>query len=152
MRWREPMVFVGVWLLAVGASPAAAAAAPPKRAFVPLNTTVKHVTTDVNRALVSSSKQTDLQAAANFAVLARRMAAVTIAVNKLRGSSGATLTAQRVLVLALATGATDLANVSSASRAHNTKKTRTATLALIRDLAPIRAARIRFAKALGVAP
>ncbi len=149
---RELAVFMSVWLLAVGAGPASAAVAPPKRAFVPLNSTVKHVTADINRALVSSGKQTDLQAANTFAGLARRMAAVTIAVNKLRGSSGATLTAQRRLVLALATGATDLANVSSASHAHNTARTRTATLALIRDLGPIRTARIAFAKALGIAP
>jgi hypothetical protein len=152
MRWRELAVFMSACLLVVGAGPAAAAAAPPKRAFVPLNTTVKHVTVDTNRALLSLSKETDLQAAGSFAVLARRMAAVTIAVNKLKGSRGATLTAQRNLVLALATAATDLANVSSASRAHNTARTRTATLALIRDLAPVKAARIRFAKALGIAP
>ena len=55
MRWREPVVFV--WCVAACGRRElrpAAAAAPPKRAFVPLNTTVKHITTDINRALVSS--------------------------------------------------------------------------------------------------
>jgi hypothetical protein len=138
-------------LLAATAVPAASAKAPPlKQAFAPLDQRIKRISVDVSSALVATTKQTDIQAADEFAALARREAAVTIAVGRIAGARGANLNAQRQLELELAMGATELATISSAAHAHDTSRTRTATRALLTALPRIKAARIRFARALGV--
>jgi hypothetical protein len=137
-------------LLATVGVPVASAKPPTlKQAFAPLNQRIKGIGTDVSSALVATSKETDAQAADRFAGLARREAAVTIAVGRLAGARGSNLNTQRQLELELATGATDLANISSAARAHDTSRTRAATRALLTARPRINAARTRFAKALG---
>src|SRR5450432_783402 len=82
-------------LLATVAVPVASAKPPTlKQAFAPLNQRIKGIGTDVSSALVATSKETDAQAADRFAGLARREAAVTIAVGRLAGARGSNLNAQ----------------------------------------------------------
>jgi hypothetical protein len=155
MRGLKPFVLMVTCagLLALGAAPAGAATQPTlKQAFAPLNVKIKKIGTDIGSALKATSNQTDVQAAAQFKLLAQRGAVLTIAVTKLKGAKGTTLVTQRQLALALARGATDLANISSAAKAHNATKAKAATLALIKDSPPITTARTKLAKALGIKP
>ena len=124
MRWREPMVFV-VCVAACGRRESGRRGRGAAEACVrAAERQVKHVTTDVNRALDLVEQADGLQAAAKL-----RRARATDGSRHDRGEQAQGLErrdpdgAARAR-LALATGATDLANVSSASRAHNAKKTR----------------------------
>jgi hypothetical protein len=153
MRRLALTVFVCVSLLAVGAAPSPAAKPPPlKQAFAPLNLQIKNIGVDIGKALKAAGNETDLQLAKQFAGLADRAAAATTKVGKLKGAKGTNLNTQRQLQLALAQGAIDLANISTAASAHSASKAKAATLALIKDSAPITAARTRLAKALGIKP
>jgi hypothetical protein len=151
MRRLALVVFVCVSALALGAAPSSAAKPPPlKRAFAPLNLQIKNIGNDIGRTLNAAGDETDVQLAKQFAGLARRAAAATTAVGKLKGAKGTRLILQRNLQLALAQGAIDLADVSTAASAHSVSKAKAATLALIKDSAPITKARTAFAKALGI--
>jgi hypothetical protein len=152
MRRLVVMMFVCASVLAVGAAPSAANPPTLKQAFVPLNLQIKNIGTDIGNTLTAAGDETDVRLAKQFAVLARRAAAATTAVGKLKGARGANLVMQRQLQLALAQGAIDLANISTAASAHSASKAKAATLALIKDSAPISKARTKFAKALGIAP
>jgi hypothetical protein len=152
MRRLALMIFVCASLLAVGAAPSAAKPPTLKQGFVPLNLQIKKIGTDIGKTLTAAGDETDVQLAKQFAGLARRAAAATTAVGKLKGARGVKLVMQRQLQLTLAQGAIDLANISTAASAHSASKAKVATLALIKDSPPISKARTAFAKALGIAP
>jgi hypothetical protein len=152
MRRLLVTMFACASMLAVGAAPSAAGPPTFKQAFVPLNLQIKHIGSDIGKTLDAAGNETDVQLAGQFAGLARRAAAATTAVGKLKGATGQKLVMQRQLQLALAQGAIDLANISTAASAHSATRAKAATIALIKDSAPITKARTKLAKALGIAP
>jgi hypothetical protein len=144
------VVVVSAAALMASAAPAGAATPSLKAQFAPLNLQIKKIGRDIGTSITSAKNQTDVKLARAFAGLAKRAAASSANVGRLKGATGANAITQRQLQLTLAQGAIDLARISTAAAAHSATKARAATLALIRDSPPITAARTRLAKALGV--
>lgn len=139
-------------VLASTAAPSSAATPPLNRSFAPLNAQIVKIGVDIGTAIDHANNETDAQLAKQFAGLATRASAASIKVGKLQGATGATATTQRKLQLALAKGASDLAGIYRAAIVHSAAKARAATIALIKDSAPIKANRIALAKAVGIKP
>jgi hypothetical protein len=150
MRRRVLVACICAGILALVATSADAAPPPLKQAFAPLNAQIVRIGDDIGTSIKGADKVTDAQLATQFAGLATRASGASIKVGKLQGATGATLTLQRRLQLALAKGASDLASIEAAVLAHSAARARTATIALIKDSPPIRSLRIAFAKAAGL--
>jgi hypothetical protein len=139
-------------VLASIAAPASAATPPLSRSFAPVNAQIVKIGVDIGTAIKHAENETDAQLAKQFAGLATRASAASIKVGKLKGASGSTATTQRKLQLALARGASDLAGIYQAAIVHSAAKAKAATIALIKDSAPIKANRIALAQAVGIKP
>jgi hypothetical protein len=142
------LMCVGVLLMA--SAPADAKAPPLKAAYAPLNAQIVKIGTDIKTAIGEADNENDAQLAKQFQGLAIRTTAASIKVGKLKGATGATLTIQRNLQLALAKGASDLASIYAAAVLHSAPKAKAATIKLFKDAAPITSFRLALAKAVGL--
>ncbi len=133
-------------------APAAAATPSLKAAFAPLNAQIVKTGIDIATSINGAGNATDAQIAKQFQGLAIRTTAQSIKVGKLKGATGATLTIQRNVQLALAKGASDLASIYAAAVLHSESKAKAATIKLLKDAAPIKSFRIAFVKAVGLKP
>ena len=138
-----------VGVLALASAPADAASPPLKASFKPLNAQIVKIGSDIATAIKEADNETDAQLAKQFQGLATRATASSIKVGKLKGATGATLTIQRNLQLALAKGASDLASIYAAAVLHSAPKAKAATIKLYKDSVPIKTFRLAFLKALG---
>jgi hypothetical protein len=147
------LVLVAVMCLgvvALASAPADAKAPPLKAAYAPLNVQIVKIGADIKTAISAADNENDAQLAKQFQGLAIRTTAASIKVGKLKGATGATLTIQRNLQLALAKGASDLASIYAAAVLHSAPKAKAATIKLFKDAAPITSFRIALAKAVGL--
>jgi hypothetical protein len=149
-RRRFLAVLVGTCALALSAAPAGAATPSLKAQFAPVNAQITKIGVDIGTSITGADTSTDVQLAKALSGLARRTAASSADVGKIKGATGARLIMIRQLQLALAKGAIDLARIATAAAQHNAANAKAATLALIRDSPPITAARTKLARSLGI--
>jgi hypothetical protein len=150
MRRLELAVVTCVGLLALVSAPAEAATPPLKQQYAPLNAQIVKIGVDIASAVNGADKETDAQLAKQFQGLAIRASAASIKVGKLKGATGANLTFQRNLQLALVKGASDLAAIYAAAVTHSASRAKTATIKLYKDSVPIKSFRVSLAKSLGI--
>jgi hypothetical protein len=128
-------------------APSASAA---QAAYVPVQTQIKSIGTDIGTAISGAPKATDAALTTQFSGLATRARTEVTAVDGLVVPAQVTAT-RTALRDALDKGAGDLQDIATASRAHDAAAARTAAEKLVADSEVIRSARAAFERSLNAA-